>query len=62
MWKENDCLFSLPQDPPCDVGLGMEEGEGILATAAAASGPAEKGNRLGRERSQSAIPGFWGHL
>lgn len=29
------CLFSLPEDPPCTVGLGTEEGEGILAPDAA---------------------------
>lgn len=42
------------------MGLGMEEGEGILATSPAAAGLAEKGDGLGRERSQSATAGFWG--
>lgn len=52
MWEANHCLFSLPEDPPCNVGLGMEEGEGILAPDAA-----EKVNGLGREK---AIAGLWG--
>jgi len=42
------------------MGLGTEEGEGILATAPAAAGPAKNGDGLSMKRSQSAIAGFWG--
>lgn len=50
----------LPEHPPCNVGLGMEEGEGILAAAPAAAGSAEKGCGLGREGGQSLTAGLWG--
>jgi len=60
MWEANHCLISLPENAPCNMGLGTEEGEGILATAPAAAGPAKNGDGLSMKRSQSAIAGFWG--
>lgn len=50
MWEENHCLFSLPEDPPYNVGLGMEEGEGILVPDAA-----EEVNGLGRGKAMAGL-------